>query len=46
MVSSIFWAACFGVFFVVFIAISGFSGGWYGCPMPGTVGALPSTAFS
>jgi len=40
-----FWAVCFDVFFVVFIVISGFNGGSYGCPMPDTVGALPSTAF-
>jgi len=43
--SSIFWAACSGVFFVVFIVISGSSGGWYGCPIPGTVGALPFWAL-
>lgn len=41
-ITLIFWAACSSVFFVVFIVISGFNGGSYGCPIPGTVGALLS----
>jgi len=42
---SIFRAHSSGVYLVVSRVISGSSGGWYGCPTPGTVGALPCWAF-